>query len=93
MPEPKESRCWDESAEPRSLEKALTRQRLVSVDGDPKNRSYINSSASISNLYNKEPLVGLVKLDRVLRLKLLVNQFTDHIQDIYIKHYDTYRFL
>ena len=38
IPEPEESRSGKE---------AMTPQRLASVDGDPKNRSYIDSSASL----------------------------------------------
>ena len=38
IPEPEESRSGEE---------AMTSQYLVSVGGDPKNRSYIDSGASI----------------------------------------------
>ena len=41
----------------------------VSVDRDPKNRSYTNSGVSIRNLSNKELLAGLVKLDRALNIQ------------------------
>ena len=39
------------------------------MDGDPKNRSYINRGASISNLFNKKLLAGLVKLNRILKIQ------------------------
>ena len=60
MPEPEESRSGEEP---------MTPHRLVSVDRDPKNRSYINSDASIHNLFNNELLAGLMKLDRVLKIQ------------------------
>ena len=47
----------------------MTRQRLVSVDWDPKNRSYIDSSGTISNLSNKELLTELVELDRTPKIQ------------------------
>ena len=59
MPEPEESKGGEE---------AITPQRLVSVDGGPKNHSYIDSSISIPNIFNKELLAGLVKLNRVLKI-------------------------
>jgi len=58
-----------EPAESRSMEEATTWKRLVSVDRDPKNRSYINSDASIRNLFNNELLAGLLKLDKILKIQ------------------------
>ena len=66
----------------------MTPQRLASVDGDPKNRLYINNGASIRNLFNKELLAGLVNSIELSRFKLVVNQFTYHKPDLYIKHYN-----
>ena len=57
-----------ESGESKSGEKAMTLQHLTSVDGDPKNCSYINNSASIHNIFNKKLLTGIVKLDRALKI-------------------------
>ena len=57
------------SAEARSGEETMTRQSLFSVGRDPKNRSYINIGASIRNLFNKELLVELVKLNRALKIQ------------------------
>ena len=60
MPEPETSSTGEE---------AMTPQRLANVGGDLKNRSYINSGASIHNLFTEELLVGMVKLDRVLNIR------------------------
>ena len=59
VPEPEESRSVDD---------ALTPQRLASVAGQPKNRLYIESGASIHILFNKELLGGIVNLDRALKI-------------------------
>ena len=58
-----------ELAESRSGDEVMTPQRLVSVDGDPKNRSYIDRAASIHNFFDKELLVDLVNLDRALKIQ------------------------
>ena len=58
-----------EPEESRNGEEAMISQCLVSVDGDPKNYSYINNGASIHNLFNKELFAGLVKLDRALKIQ------------------------
>ena len=47
----------------------MTPQCLASVGGVPKNSSYINSGASIHNISNTEVLVGLVKLNRTLKIQ------------------------
>ena len=47
----------------------MTQQRLFIVNGDPKNCLYINSGTSTSNLSNKELLIGLIKLDRTLKIQ------------------------
>ena len=60
MLEPTESKSGEEA----------TPQRLVSVDGDPKNHPYINNSVSIRNRFNKELLAGLVKLDSALKIQI-----------------------
>ena len=39
------------------------------MDENPNNHLYINSGASINNLYFKELLRELVKLDRTLKIK------------------------
>jgi len=72
IPEPKESRSGEE---------AMTPRHLVSVDRDPKNRSYINGSASIHNLFNKELLAGIVNSIGFSRFKLVVNQFNSYKSD------------
>ena len=48
----------------------MTRQRLVIIDGDPKNCSYIDSGASISNLFNKELLSGLMEVDTTFKIQM-----------------------
>ena len=57
VPEPEETRSGDDASTP---------QCLASVAGHPKNRLYIDSSASIHILFNKELLGGIVNLDRAL---------------------------
>ena len=61
IPEPEESRSGEE---------AMTPQRLDNVDGDPKNRSSINSVASIHSLFDKDLLAGLMKLDKALKIEI-----------------------
>ena len=56
----------------------MTQQRLIIVDGDLKNRSYIDSGASISNPF-KWNLIGLSKF------KLVMIQF--HLIQIRSQHY------
>ena len=59
VPEPKESRSGDDASTP---------QRLASVAGHPKNCLYIDSSASIHILFNKELLGGIVNLNSALKI-------------------------
>ena len=53
----------------RSREEAMIPKHLVKMDKDPKKHSYINSSTSIRNIFNKELLVGLVKFNRALKIQ------------------------
>ena len=46
----------------------MTRQSVFSVNRYPMNLSYINSRASINNIYIKELLTRLVKLNRTLKI-------------------------
>ena len=55
--------------ESRSGEKTMTQQRLSSMDGDLKNRSYINNGASINNSYFKELLTKIMKPDMTLKIQ------------------------
>ena len=47
----------------------MTQQYLFSMNRALKSRSYIDSGTSISNLFNKGLLTGLVKLDRTLKIQ------------------------
>ena len=58
-----------EFEELRSGEDTSTPQRLVSVAGHPNNYLYINSSASIHNLFNQELLEGLLQLNRSIKIQ------------------------
>ena len=59
----------NESIESSSGEETMTQQYLFSMNRALKSRSYIDSGTSISNLFNKGLLTGLVKLDRTLKIQ------------------------
>ena len=53
----------------RSVDDGSTPQRMTSVAGHPKNRLYINSSASLHILFNKELLGELHNIDKPLKIQ------------------------
>ena len=58
-----------EAEESRSGEDASTPQCLVSVAGHPKNRLFIDSSASLHIIFNRELLGGVIKIDRAIKIR------------------------
>ena len=83
-PEPEESRSEEDTSTP---------QRLASVARHQKNCLYNDSGASLHIIFNKELLRGLIKLDRVIKIQAVENQFIYNKLDQYTKHCNIYRFL
>ena len=58
-----------ELEEYRSMNEALTIQRMASVAGHPKSCLYIDSGASLHILFNKELMGGLANLNRPFKIQ------------------------